>query len=482
MKKTCLLFFLALACCAYRPAAPSQPGLPLALEQRADRYTKDGRYLEALSFYRDIAMNPAWADRAGPALYKNMAAIYREYLGDGREADLWSARYRAAAPGSTAPRERDQNLLSIAQPLPGHIRVLIADISGPCHLASDRPLQIMAGENTRFAAELTCRADGNNIIIDHAKPIPAPLTISPEKGATIRLGEKICRSSLVLNAQQGHLFAVSTVPLEDYLRGVLPREMAPSWPLEALKAQAVAARTYALYHSLLRRAAAYDVLATTSSQVYDGSGKTYASVNRALDETRGQVLAGQGRLALTLFHANSGGMTEPLDAIWGGKLAYLCGVADPYSTGSPGAAWNKTLSVEELSSALARFGVAAGAVQTLMPVKRSASGRIEKLKITTGQGAFFLSGNSFRLIVGPGKVKGTNFQVRRDGENFMFTGAGSGHGAGMSQWGACTMAKKGFAYTAILGHYYPGTRIVQAARHMMLPDYPAFGGTGHTGQ
>jgi stage II sporulation protein D len=254
---------------------------------------------------------------------------------------------------------------------------------------------------------------------------------------------------------------VNHIPLENYLCGVLPREMAPSWPPEALKAQAVAARTYALYHMLLRRTDAYDVLSTTSSQVYGGSEKDYPSVRSAVEATRGLVLAEGGRLALTLFHANSGGMTESCENIWGGRLSYLSSVEDPFSKNRPGDAWEKTLTAEEITAGCVQFGIAAGAVQELAPVERSASGRIQKLKVVTDSQTFFLSGNSFRLIAGPGKIKGAHFEVQKKKGRFVFNGHGYGHGAGMSQWGANAMAKKGFDYRAILGLYYPGGQIVR---------------------
>ena len=463
MKKTLFLFFLIFTCCTHAPAGTVRSDESLALQQRADTYEKDGRYLEALTFYRDIAMNPAWAGHAGAALYKNMADIYRDYLGDTQQAALWYAKYRAAAPDAPAEPAMDKGLLSVAQPMPEYIRVLTADSASACRLSSDKPFKIITGKDTSAATDISCTADGDGIVINNAGPARGPVRVIPEKGQTVSVDGKINRGELTLIAAQGRLQVICQVPLEDYLRGVLPREMAPSWPLEALKAQAVAARTYALYHSLLRRTAAYDVLATTSSQVYDGAGKEHAAVNQAVDATRGQVLAGQDRLALTLFHANSGGQTESFADIWGGKIAYLCGGADPFSTGYSGAVWEKSLSADDIAAACSQFGIAAGDIKDITPLERSASGRIEKLQITGERQTFFLSGNRFRLIVGPGKVKGTNFEVSRENGAFLFKGTGYGHGAGMSQWGAYGMAKKGFACGDILGQYYPGTRIVQTA-------------------
>lgn len=464
MKKALAILLLAAASCAHAPAAPLCAAEPASLLERADAYVRDGRYLEALTFYRDLAMNPAWAAAAGPTLYKSMAGLYRDYLGDTRQSALWYARYRAAAHGAPVEPAMDETLLSAAQPLPGHIRVLIAESAGPCRIASGGPLKITAGKRGFSSSALSCAAVGDGIVIDNAGPAHRLVNVTAGGGGTISFDGTACRGRLTVRAEKGRVLAICNVPVEEYLRGVLPREMSPSWPLEALKAQAVAARTYALYHALLRRSAAYDVLATTSSQVYDGSGATYPSVVRAVDQTRGQVLACGGRLALALFHANSGGRTEALEHIWGGRLACLCGVADPVSAGYPGAAWEAALPAGDIRAALARFGIAAGSIQDISAVERSPSGRVDKLKITGRRETFFLSGNSFRLIVGPGRVKGTRFEVRPSSGAFCFTGSGYGHGAGMSQWGACGMAKKGTTYEAILGHYYPGARIVQGRR------------------
>jgi len=434
-----------------------------ALLERADTYKAGGRYLEALSFYRDIAMNPAWKDSAGAPLYKSMAAIYRDYLGDTVQADLSYGYYQAQAPDAPASPSIDKRVFAADQPMPKYIRVLVADSQKPVRITSGSPLKIAFGNSDAISPHtgIVCTADNNSLRVNNAAPIHGPVSIASEAGQSASIDGKAYRGLLMLTAVRGRLQVVNHVPLEDYLLGVLPREMAPSWPLEALKAQAVAARTYALYHMLLRRSDAYDVLSTTSSQVYGGNEKNHPAIQNAVDATRGLVLAEGGRLALTLFHANSGGRTESFEDIWGGRLSYLTSVDDPYSNKYSGDTWEKTLPAEEIAASFGLFGIAAGAIKDIAPAERSASGRIKKLKITAQRETFFLSGNSFRLIAGPGKVKGTNFTVRKEKESFAFTGAGYGHGAGMSQWGAYGMAKTGHDYTAILGHYYPGAQTVR---------------------
>ena len=448
MRKILVLFLLICACCAHRLPSSAGQAPSDALLERADTYKAGGRYLEALSLYRDIAMNPAWAERAGAPLYLNMAGIYRDYLGDTVQADLWYGRYRTHEPGAPAAPAIDKRVFAADQPMPASIRVLVADSAEPVRIASGTPLKISGvnAEAISAGSAIVCSADNDSIIVNNGAPIHGPVRVTPADGQSVSIDGKAYRGLLTLSAAKGRLLVVNHIPLDDYLCGVLPREMAPSWPLEALKAQAVAARTYALYHMLLRRSDAYDVLSTTSSQVYGGSEKDYPAVRSAVEATRGLVLAEGGRLALTLFHANSGGMTESCENIWGGRLAYLSSVEDPFSKNLPGDAWEKTLSAEEITAACMQFGIAAGAVQEIAPVERSASGRIKKLKVVTDSQTFFLSGNSFRLIVGPGKIKGANFEVRKQKDQFVFHGSGYGHGAGMSQWGANAMAKKGFDY------------------------------------
>jgi len=466
MRKNLVLLLLICACCAHRLPYSAGQAPSDALLERADTYKAGGRYLEALSLYRDIAMNPAWEERAGAPLYLSMADIYRDYLGDTVQADVWYSHYRAHAPGAPAAPAIDKRVLAADQPMPACIRVLVADSSGPVRMASGTPLKISGGSAAPGSAGSTivCSADNNSIIVNNGEPIYGPVRVTPADGQSVFLEGKAYRGLLTLTAAKGRLLVVNHIPLDDYLCGVLPKEMAPSWPLEALKAQAVAARTYALYHMLLRRSDAYDVLSTTSSQVYGGSEKDYPAVRSAVDAARGLVLAEGGRLALTLFHANSGGMTESCENIWGGRLAYLSSVEDPFSKNRPGDAWEKTLTAEEITAACVQFGIAAGAVKEIAPVERSASGRIKKLKVVTDSQTFFLSGNSFRLIVGPGKIKGANFEVQKQKGQFVFNGNGYGHGAGMSQWGAYGMAKKGYDCAAILGHYYPGTTMLRIAR------------------
>jgi stage II sporulation protein D len=267
------------------------------------------------------------------------------------------------------------------------------------------------------------------------------------------------RSRVSARAENGRVLVVNHVGLEQYLYGVLPRETYVSWPEAALQAQAVAARTYALYHMLVRLGYSYDVLSTTASQVYGGLDGEHPATNRAVDATRDVVLFNGRQLVLALYHANSGGVVEAVEDVWGARLPYLRRVVDTPSLQGRGALWTCSLSASEVVERLVNYGVACETIDSIQPVKRSGSGRVEQVALT-GQGAsLVISGNSLRLMLGPSVVKSTRFIVEKADKSFVFSGTGYGHGVGMSQWGAYAIAKNKDDYQSILAHYYPGAEL-----------------------
>jgi stage II sporulation protein D len=203
----------------------------------------------------------------------------------------------------------------------------------------------------------------------------------------------------------------------------------------------------------------YDVIATTASQVYGGAGAESVRSNQAVDETRGMVLLYDGQLALTYFHANSGGMTEEARRVWSADVPYLKGVRDDYSAKAPGCSWKLSLNVDKIRTVLNKKGVDVGRIERLMPVDISPSGRVTKIKIFHDGKESVLSGNDFRLKTDPTQVKSTLFTMTNEGDEIHLEGRGSGHGVGMSQWGAYIMAREGFSYGDILKHYYYGVEL-----------------------
>jgi stage II sporulation protein D len=412
-----------------------------ALLQRATDYENKGRYLEALSFYQDIAMNQdTWKVPAPAAVHLGIARIHSAYLNDNDTA------------------------LAALPPFPRIIRVLVEQTAEPVTVAADTELAVTpAGTfpvmTIPAGTPVLLSADNSTILLNTHTRVQGMLAIASPAGNAITINGKPYWGSILARAAESTLVIINQVDLEQYLEGVLPREVSPSWPDQALQAQAVAARTYALYHMIKRRGAPFDVYATTSSQVYGGKAGESPKTHAAIAATQGRVLTRQGKIILALFHANSGGRTEAVHDIWGFTKPYLVSVDDRHSMQHPGDAWEKTFTADELQELIRAFGLPAGSIGDIVPVEKAASGRINKIKITQDGACFFLSGNSFRLIVGPGKVKSTRFEVAKRKGKFVFTGTGYGHGAGMSQWGAYALAKQGHDFRQILALYYPGAVI-----------------------
>jgi len=297
------------------------------------------------------------------------------------------------------------------------------------------------------------RLDGKNLSRDR-------LVIVPLGGKWLNLNGTPYRGELrIAKSDRGDMDVINVLDVEAYLYGVVPKEMSPQWYLEALKAQAIAARTYALYQKEKSKDKNYDVNATTASQVYGGAGVESPMSNQAVDETEGKVLLYDGELALTYFHANSGGMTEEARRVWSVDVPYLKAVRDDYSVKAPGCLWKLSLNVDKIRAALNRNGLDVGQIERVIPVDISPSGRVTKIKIFHGGKESVLTGNDFRLKTDPTQVKSTLFTITNEGDEIRLEGRGSGHGVGMSQWGAYIMAREGFSCGDILKHYYCGVEI-----------------------
>jgi stage II sporulation protein D len=319
----------------------------------------------------------------------------------------------------------------------------------------------------RHAEKFSIDGDGLRM---NLKPMPNRLTLqSPARGSGVDL--------------------IAQMDIEDYLRGVLPSEMPSGWPLEALKAQAVAARTYALYRYQIREraGAAYHLESSVMDQVFlapdqedwqplallshrktKANANSVSNVERALLETKGIVLRDLlKRPFATFFHADCGGHTEEASRIWGGS-ENLGTAADDGCPLSPMAQWHVSLNVQDLSMKLRPLVVkrqslvasVAGSLQLveIEALDRSPSGRINNMSLHwSDQSQSVVSGQDFRMAVGADRIRSTKFSVARDerGGQFEFSGQGYGHGVGLCQWGSRHLALSGHGFLQILSHYYP---------------------------
>jgi stage II sporulation protein D len=253
---------------------------------------------------------------------------------------------------------------------------------------------------------------------------------------------------------------VSTVGLEEYLYGVVSREMPPSWPDAALQAQAIVARTYVLQRSNPTKD--YDLVPSEIDQVYTGIDAEHAQSSAAVAATAGQVLRFGGGFAQVLYSSCCGGHTESNGDAWGGApLPYLAGVTCGYCNDSPWYSWTQHVSFEQLQNALAEQLRDIGTIQQIQLDAPDASGRAHFWNFTGERGTQRVKAADVRRALGTRVlpsllVRSVLVQANQRAD---IEGGGLGHGVGLCQWGARGLAREGSGARAILAYYYPGTGI-----------------------
>jgi stage II sporulation protein D len=261
----------------------------------------------------------------------------------------------------------------------------------------------------------------------------------------------------VVRAGDG-LAVVNELPLEEYVVGVLRAEASEKWPLEALRAQAIVARTYAAYHRTLASARPYHLVASTANQGYAGRVPASSVLWTVTRETAGQVLLWEGELFPAFYHTESGGYTEDPRMVFAApNIPALRPVRCEFSAGSPHFYWNLDVRLADLTDILRRNDVAVGSVTAVEVSERTPSLRAALVTVHGTRGSARLRGNDFRRMLGYDTLKSTLFAVAVDAQTAHFSGRGYGHGAGMCQWGAKGMAQQGYTARQILEFYYPGT-------------------------
>lgn len=276
-------------------------------------------------------------------------------------------------------------------------------------------------------------------------------------------------SGLVHVIRRGKGFLViNQVDLEEYVKGVVPSEVSSSWHPEMLKAQAVAARTYALYQQMLSATREYDVAATVQDQVYKGKNGIDAAVLRAVDETRGLVLTYQGAPIYAAFSSTAAGLTEDAVNVWSKEYPYLKGVECPFDLQSPYYQWTVSFRMDKLEQNLRQQGFPVGTISAMVPVAFSRGGRVAKLRVEHSGGELILRGEELRKAVGYSIVPSTQFTIDSVGQDIVLSGYGAGHAVGMCQWGAKELAELGYPFSTILLYYYPGTEL----QNMALTKHP----------
>ena len=358
-------------------------------------------------------------------------------------------------------------------------------------------LQLQAG---RLIAEL----DGRR----RSLPISSELRITNQDSRGIWLGPRRYRGVLHLSARGGRLRAINHLGIESYLPSVVGSEMPHRWPLAALQAQSVAARTYALRKR--NRSGPWDVKATIASQVYKGVESETSSTLQAVASTRSLVLVHGGKLINAVFHSSSGGTTEASGMVWRQQLPYLVSVPD-HDQHSPMHRWQQRFDPVGLRQRLPETG----GVDAVQVLSRSSSGRVRQARLQGPRGSLMLTGADLRSRLGlkstlvefemvparstsalatalpvtpqrqTSRIHQLTASVRRSrrdssflvaappplqsrvrpgrsvaGLQLLVRGQGYGHGVGMSQWGAHGLAQRGADFRSILRHYYRGADVM----------------------
>lgn len=304
---------------------------------------------------------------------------------------------------------------------------------------------------------------------------------------TLRVGNRSYRGEIRIWATAGGLTAVNVVDIESYLMSVLPPEMGPQPDsrMDALRAQAIAGRSYALAMLDRRRDRGFDILPTVEDQVYSGVESERPVCTRAVAETRGVVAVHRGKPIRAFYHSTCGGHTASVGEVWNRTPApYLRGVRDrtrrvqaSFCAISPVFMWQEEWTGEQFESMLERFlptvvkgwdRAGHGALRDIRIRKRSESNRVSSLELRFERGSVELSGDSIRRAIRRPEggilrssllsrvgVESSSQGIRR----VRISGQGFGHGIGMCQYGAMGMAEAGYSYDQIIRFYYRGAKL-----------------------
>lgn len=346
--------------------------------------------------------------------------------------------------------------IAAGAPRPETVRVAIARgveevrIDGGGVLVSDD-----RGNAVAVDPPCTVRRSGSTLVMGGVSS--RRFTLAPM--AIVKVNGKGYRGIVELHPADRGIIVVNELPLEEYLVGLINCEISSLWPIEAVKAQAVIARSYAIYQKDNRKGALYHLESSVLDQVYNGADIEDSRAARAVRETAGEVLVHSGSIIQAFYHSNCGGHTEAAVNVWGADIPYLQGVECRYCVNTPPARWELTLGLKKIESLLKNAGYQFGAIREIRGGRVNDSGRLQNLILVTTRGEAKISAVNFRKVVGYAVLKSTSFTVRQRGDDIIFSGAGNGHGVGLCQWGAKQRAADGFSYREILNYYYPGVRL-----------------------
>lgn len=324
--------------------------------------------------------------------------------------------------------------------------------------------------------EVVVNSDSPSIVIDNTKSdsvvnnagsnvsdVNNDVSVSEPIASTIvsepvnEVSEVVVDNNIYVSVRRSDGRVVS-LELEDYVTGVVGAEMPALFNSEALKAQAVIARTYALKANSMGRTLSDN----ESTQSYKDNGELagiwgsnyssyYSKIKDAVNSTKGIYLTYNGNYIEAVYHSTSNGRTEDSSNVWGNSYPYLVSVDSVYDNSNPSFSISKSFSYSDISS---KLGINVSSNTEFNILGYTSGGRVSSISV---DGTEF-SGVSFRSMLG---LRSADFDIVKNDEGVVITTRGYGHGVGMSQYGANGMGKAGYSYSDILLHYYPGVSIEQ---------------------
>ena len=254
---------------------------------------------------------------------------------------------------------------------------------------------------------------------------------------------------------------INYIKTEKYLEGVINAEINSNWPVEAVKTQAVIARTYALHHYIQRRNSKWHISDTESDQVYKGDTVSDERAYQSVLQTEGQIIKNEHGIIEAFYHSNSGGHTEDTVNIWHGKTSFIKASPTEYGQTDPNYNWKYKISKSRFAKVLNRKGFRVGNIKKMVVSQRFDSGRVKGLEIFHSKENKILRIKGVQLlrVLGNRKIRSLLFSININKDNILFQGKGFGHGVGLCQWCAKEMATFGQMYDEIINYFYHDVEI-----------------------
>jgi stage II sporulation protein D len=290
------------------------------------------------------------------------------------------------------------------------------------------------------------------------------ITVEPfDRKGVVVINNRPFRGAIDLERVGGGIRIVNRLSPEDYVRGVLQMETSHTWPSQALHAQAVISRTYALRNRGRHGRSGYDFCSRPHCQTYGGAAAERKTTDAAVQRTRGEVLVDRKKkLATTVYHSSCGGSTESAENVWEhGGQPYLKATRCPWCKKSPRFNWVAKVPCGLVDERIRAAGIPVGSVRAIGILSHTPSGRVYALRVYGEKGTRDILANRFRNMIDPALIRSTFWSgiSKLDGA-WQIHGQGWGHGVGLCQWGMKTLADKSMSYGQILRFYYRGVEVV----------------------